>query len=32
MVEGQIQGAIVHAAKRIGYDNVKELQFGRGSR
>jgi len=27
MVEGQIKGAIFPAAKRIGYDNVKELKF-----
>jgi len=27
MVEGQIEGAIFRAAKRIGYDSVKELQL-----
>jgi len=27
MVEGQLQGAIVSTVKRIGYNNVKELQF-----
>jgi len=27
MVKGQLQGAIVCAVKRIGYNNVKELQF-----
>jgi len=27
MVEGQLQGAIVHAVKQIGYNNVKEIQF-----
>jgi len=27
MVEGQLQGAIVRAVKRIGYDNAKEVQF-----
>jgi len=27
IVEGQLQGAIVHTVKQIGYDNVKEIQF-----
>jgi len=28
MVEGQLQGAIVRAVKRIaGYNNIKEVQF-----
>jgi len=27
MVEGQLQGAIVRTVKRIGYDNVKVIQF-----
>jgi len=27
MVEGQLQSIVIHTAKRIGYDNVKELQF-----
>jgi len=27
MVEGQLQGVIVRAVKRIGYNNVKEVQF-----
>jgi len=27
MVEGQLQGAIVHIVKQIGYCNVKKLQF-----
>jgi len=27
MVEGQLKGIIVHAVKRIDYNNVKEVEF-----
>ena len=26
-VDDQLEGAIVHTAKQLGYDNIKELQF-----